>query len=201
MSLISNYPKVLIIIELSYIDPNQMQGEPYGKININLIAYSMKLKNDPSSVNKYITSTNPTNPTNTSLSDLPKMDDFSDGIYIMFMDKTIDKIYIEMIKQISAFFVKLNNSIYETDSNIKSVKMENDITNQAYSLYRFTKFPDSTQDIRDNVFIYGIKHLIELIIINTSISNDIIIKPIQFNPTNKSNTGLYKFDNALIGSS
>jgi len=197
MSLISNYPKVLIIIELSYIEPNQMQEEPYGKISINLIAYSMKLKNVSSSVNKYITSTNNNSNSSTQIGNLPNMDDISDGIYIMFMDKTDNKIYFDIINQISTFFVKLNNSIYEIDPKIKSVKIENNITTP---IYRFTKFPDSTQNIRDNVFLYGIKHLIELIIINTSNSNDIIIKPIQFNP-NKSDTILYKFDNASIGSS
>ncbi len=120
------------------------------------------------------------------------------------MDKTVNKIYSDIIKQISAFFVKLNNSIYEIDPNIKSVEIENDMTNQIYPIYRFIKYPDPTQNIRDTVFIYGIKHLIELIIINTSSSNDIIIKPMQFNLTKSSNTsinGLYKLDNASIGSS
>jgi len=194
MSLISNSPQILIIIDLSYIEPVINSADSYGKIAVNLAAYSMKLKNVESSKNTYIISTN-----NKQISQdiMPKMEDLPNGIYIMFMDSA--KIYSDMITQIYNVFLQLKNSIYEIDPNPKLVKMENNYTNATSSIYRFLKFPDTSQNIKDIVFLNGIKHLIELIIVNSSNSANIMIKPTNFNPSVTSS--MYKFDNPFIGNS
>jgi hypothetical protein len=194
MSLISNNPQVLIIIDLTYIEPVLNSTNPYGKIGINLIAYSMKLKNVESSKNTYIVSTNGKE---IPKENIPIMTDLANGIYIMFMDSA--KIYSNIIQEIYNVFLQLKNTIYEIDQNPQNVKMENNYSNISHILYRFLKFPDNSQNIRDIVFLNGIKHLIELIIINLSNSSDIMIKPTNFSPNVTSS--VYKFDNPFIGNS
>ena len=194
MSLISNNPQILIIVDLTYIEPIINSTDSYGKIGVNLIAYSMKIKNVESSKNTYIVSTNGKQ---ISQDMMPLMVDLPNGIYIMFMDSA--KLYSDIIQQIYDVFLQLKNSIYEIDPNSKTVKMENNYSNASYTLFRFLKFPDTSQNIRDIVFLNGIKHLIELIIINLSNSSDIMIKPINFTPNITSS--LYKFDNPFIGNS
>jgi hypothetical protein len=194
MSLISNNQQVLIIVDLTYIEPILSSNDPYGKIGVDLIAYSMKIKNVESSKNTYITSTNGKQ---IPQDIMPKMDDLPNGIYLMFMDS--GKIYTDIIQKIYNVFLQLKNSIYEIDPIPKNVKMENNYSNTSYSLYRFLKFPDTSQNIKDIVFLNGIKHLIELIIINLSNSLDIMIKPTGFTPPSPSI--MYKFNNPYIGNS
>jgi len=194
MSLISNSQQVLIIVDLTYIEPVSTSQDPYGKIGVDLIAYAMKIKNVESSKNTYITSTNGKQ---IPQDIMPKMDDLSNGIYLMFMDSA--KIYTDVIQEIYNVFLQLKNSIYEIDPIPKNVKMENNYSNSSYSLYRFLKFPDPSQNTKDIVFLNGIKHLIELIIINLSNSSDIMIRPISFTPPNPSI--MYKLNNSFIGNS
>ena len=173
MSLISNSQQVLILVELTSIDPTNSENR---KINIDVFAFSMKLKNVQTSENKFIVSTDITSSGISQMSQLPHIEDLQNGIYIMVQDKTNNKIYNSLVENIYLIFKEFKNTIYDIETNPKSVKLINNTKNIPYNIYRFTKLPDTTQNIKDKIFVYGIKNLVELIIISTSPSKDINLK-------------------------
>jgi hypothetical protein len=198
MSTISSHPKVIIAVELTYTNPvtNANGLTTNGQIEVELTAYSMKLSASSNTALIGSTVLQPSKPV-TSISIMPDLSTSSiipNGIYLLFYDK--DGIFTNIKTTILNVFFQSTGSIYEINNNPYNVQMPNNAYGY-YSLFRLTKFPDPTQNIKDAVFLSALKHYVELIILNMTPSDKILLQPVNFTPNVKSE--MYGLVNSYIG--